>query len=110
MPDTDIQEAFVFVRRTPKALNFHPSRSRPMNVRLQGKSRINYKRMDRGDRFDSIARGVMSSIRRFADRRTLTVNLEHVAAGVTFEGYDLEFVPGSPMFRECIRIRATTEA
>lgn len=103
----NIQEAFVFTRRTPRALNFHPARSRPMNVRLRGKSRISYKNMPRGDRFDSVARGLMSSIRRLADRRTLTVDLSIVANAVEFDGYDLEFIPGSALYRECIRIRPT---
>lgn len=51
-----------------------------------------------------ISRGVVNAIRNRTDRRTLEVDLAHVAGVVTFAGYKLTHLPESPMFRECIMI------
>lgn len=99
-------EAFVFIRRTPRALNFHAAISRPMNVRKAGTQQrtIQWREMAANHELEAIARGVISSIRRRTDRRTLEVDLATVADCARFEGYRLEHMPESPMFRECIRI------
>lgn len=95
-------ETFIFIRRTPRALNFHTSSSRPMNVRKAGTTQrsIQWKQADD----TPISRGVVNAIRNRTDRRTLEVDLANVAGAVTFDGYVLEHMPESPMFRECIKI------
>ena len=103
-------EAFVYVLRTPRALNCYPTTSRPMNVRRAGTQKrfIQANDMHRDDPFDPIARGVMSLIKRCTDRRRLEVDLERVVNSARFEGYSLEYLPESPRFRECIKVTKET--
>jgi hypothetical protein len=102
--------AYVFIRRTPRALNFHDSSTRPMMVRRAGtqQRRINYNALRRDDDLLPVANGLTSAIKKRTHRVTLTVDLEHVAANVSFKGYTLTYMPASPMFRECIMIEVAS--
>lgn len=95
-------ESFVFVRRTPRALNMHHSSTRPTNSRRAGSSKrfINWTRTTQ----TPASCGVVQLIRKLADRKDLSVNLETVAQAARDRGFNAEHMPGSPLFRECVRI------
>lgn len=105
------KEAYVFTRRTPRALNFHASSTRPMNMRKAGTQQrsIKWRDLDQGLRVAGYSRGLIKSLSRSCDRRTLELDLERLAGVITFDGATLEYIPGSPMFNECIKITLEDE-
>jgi hypothetical protein len=107
----DAETAFVYIRRTPRALNFHPTTGRPVYVRKAGTQmrRIRSTQLDRGHSLSPVAQGLIKAIKQRTDMRTLEVDLAEVALHVTFDGYTLTHMPESPAFRECIKIERSEQ-
>lgn len=97
---------FIFTRRTPRALNYHPTTTVPRYVRKAGTSSrtIRSMQMTQDNKSHDIARGVIASMKRRTNRRTLTVDLEQVVREAKFDDIQLIHVAETAGIREHIRI------
>lgn len=98
-----MSEYFIFVRRTPRALNMHVSTTRPVRVRKAGSQKVTIRSTEARGK-PPAAEAVIKLIRELADRPTLAVDLEAVTQVALERGLHVEHLPGSGLFRECVHI------